>query len=540
MKHIYLLLALCFSLNAISQNTVGIITNSAGSYNGYTLLTPLTSTETYLINNCGEVVHQWTSTFTPGASTYLLENGNLLRTGKIANSDFPFGGVGGKLELFDWDNNLLWEYTYSSPTYTQHHDIFPMANGNILMLVAEEMTLAEAIQAGRDPLLIPEGEVFNEQIIELQPVGTNMANVVWEWNINDHIVQEYDASKDNFGVIADTPGKLNFNYINGAHAGANWLHVNSIQYNATLDQIVLSSRIMSEIYIIDHSTTTAEAATSSGGLYGKGGDFLYRWGNKQAYNKGVPADQTLFGQHYPHWIADGLTDAGKIMIFNNGGARAYSSIEIIDPLVTTPGNYVYDITNGYGPATAEWIYTTPVNTDFFTPILSSAQRLPNGNTLIDDGDSGYLFEIDPSENIVWEYVNPMSTTGAMTQGDTPAFNLVFRGLKFPVDYPAFAGKTLTPGPPVEINPDLSGCSILSVEEFALETATLVYPNPVENILTVESKQQIKNIEVYNLYGQMLISNAGKNSIDLSTIATGIYLVKIQSELATITKKVVKQ
>ena len=289
----------------LGQNTVGTLRNDLGSYDAYTLLSPINSTETYLLNNCGQVVHQWTSTYTPGASVYLLENGNLLRTGKIANNNFQFGGVGGKIELFDWDNNLIWEYTYTDSTYTQHHDIYPLPNGNILMIVATVMTEAEALQAGRNPANLTQGEVFNEQILEIQPFGTNQANVVWEWNIKDHLVQDFDATKDNFGVVADNPNRLDFNYINATNATANWLHCNSLQYNPALDQLVLSSRIMSEIYIIDHSTTTAEAATSTGGTYGKGGDFLYRWGNKAAYDKGTSSNQTLFGQHYPHWIADG-------------------------------------------------------------------------------------------------------------------------------------------------------------------------------------------------------------------------------------------
>ena len=162
------------------QNTLGIITNNSGTYDGYTLFSPLTSNKTYLIDNCGKVVHQWSSSYNPAASFYLLENGNLLRTGKINNTSITFGGVGGLIELFDWDNNLLWEYTYSSNLLTQHHDIFPLPNGNILMLAVNTMTQAEAIQAGRDPSLILNGKIFNEQILELQPVGLNQANIVWE------------------------------------------------------------------------------------------------------------------------------------------------------------------------------------------------------------------------------------------------------------------------------------------------------------------------------------------------------------------------
>ncbi|WP_044399747.1 aryl-sulfate sulfotransferase [Lacinutrix sp. Hel_I_90] len=541
MKNITLLLILLTSLFSTAQNTVGTIRNDSGSFNAYTLLSPINSTETYLINNCGQVVHQWTSTYTPGASVYLLENGNLLRTGKIANNNFQFGGVGGKIELFDWDNNLLWEYTHSANDFTQHHDIYPLPNGNIIMIVATKMNEAEALQAGRDPANLTQGEVFNEQILEIQPVGTNQVNIVWEWNIKDHLVQDYDATKDNFGVVADAPGRLDFNYINITNATANWLHVNSIQYNVALDQLVLSSRIMSEIYVIDHSTTTAQAATNTGGTYGKGGDFLYRWGNNAAYDKGTPATQTLFGQHYPHWIADGLTDAGKLMIFNNGGDRAYSSIDIIDPIETTPGHYVYDPVNGYAPTTAEWIYTTPTNTDFYTAILSSGQRLPNGNTLICDGDSGYFFEIDSNENIVWEYVNPDATNTIINQGDAPSFNLVFRAIKFAPDYPAFSGRTLTPGDPIETNPDLSNCTVLSVKENELpEVSIQLYPNPVVDILTVVYEKEINKIEIYTLFGQLIQVIENSNVVDLKSYASGLYLVKIHANEGTLTKKIIKE
>jgi hypothetical protein len=542
MKKIFILLVLfCTVSIAYSQNTVGALRNDTGSFNAYTLLSPINSNETYLINNCGQVVHQWSSTFTPGASVYLLENGNLLRTGKIANSNFQFGGVGGKIELFDWDNNLLWEYTHSSTTFTQHHDIYPLPNGNILMIVATIMPEAEAIQAGRDPAKLQQGEVFNEQILEIQPVGTNQANVIWEWNVNEHLVQDFDATKDNFGVVSNSEGKLNFNYINTAHQTANWLHCNSIQYNPILDQLVLSSRIMSEIYIIDHSTTTAEAASSTGGTYGKGGDFLYRWGNKEAYDKGVEADQTLFGQHYPHWIAEGLTDAGKLMIFNNGSDRAYSSIDIIDPIVQTPGNYTYDAVNGFAPTSAEWIYTTPTNTDFFTSILSSGQRLPNGNTLICDGDSGYFFEIDAAENIVWEYVNPDASTGIINQGDTPSFNLVFRAQKFPTDYPAFIGRDLTPGDPIETNPDISNCNLLSITENTIDEAKIkIHPNPVVDYLSIEYSKPISSIEIYTIFGQLLKKATNKTKIKFSNMASGFYLVKIISEEGSITKKILKE
>ena len=223
----------------------------------------------------------------------------------------------------------------------QHHDIYPLPHGNILVLAATIMTNAEAVQAGRNPANLVDGNLFNEQIVELQPVGNNSANIVWEWNIKDHLIQDFDGSKDNFGSVESNPQLLDINFLGSLSGINNWLHVNSIQYNADLDQIVLSSRHMNEIYIIDHSTSTAEAATSSGGIYNKGGDFLYRWGNPQAYRQGDQNDQKLFGQHYPHWIPNGLADAGKLILFNNGFSRtpSFSEVFILDPPTDSPGFY---------------------------------------------------------------------------------------------------------------------------------------------------------------------------------------------------------
>ena len=133
--------------------------------------------------------------------------------------------------------------------------------------------------------------------------------VVGEWSVWDHLVQDYDPAKANFGVVAEHP---------------------------ELEQILISARNFSEIWIIDHSTTTEEAAGHSGGNGGKGGDLLYRWGNPQAYRAGTFADQQLFWQHNPHWIPEGLPGAGNILIFNNGYEYEgrypdYSSVVEITP-----------------------------------------------------------------------------------------------------------------------------------------------------------------------------------------------------------------
>ena len=96
------------------------------------------------------------------------------------------------------------------------------------------------------------------------------------------------------------------------------MHTNSVAYNPELDQIMLSIHEFSEVWIIDHGTTTAEAASHSGGRRGKGGDLLYRWGNPRAYRTGSNVDQRLFAQHCAHWIPAGLPGAGHMLVFNNG------------------------------------------------------------------------------------------------------------------------------------------------------------------------------------------------------------------------------
>jgi hypothetical protein len=552
LKRFKLILFLSFilALTTSAQNTVGILKNTSNALNGYSLFTY--QKETYLINNCGEVINQWTSQNSSGKSVYLIENGDLLRAAQTGNaSNIEIAGSGGRIEKFSWDGTLLWTYDYDTGSAIQHHDIFPMPNGNILILAASKLTEDEALQMGRDPakLALPTSgptpfikELYNEQILELQPVGSNAANIVWQWNLKDHLIQDFDNTKDNFGVVKDNPQLLDINYLGTSKGGKNWLHANSMQYNAQLDQIILSARQLNEFYIIDHSTTTAQAATNLGGTYGKGGDFLYRWGNPIAYGQGTINDQKLFGQHFPSWIPNGLPDAGKIILYNNGLGRtpSFSEILIITPPTNAPGVYSLTPNTAYGPSSPDYNYTSPINTDFYSPILSSAQRLPNGNTLICEGTSGYFFEIDTNENIVWEYINPIKPAAIMSQGDDPksSQNNVFRIEKFPTDYVAFNGKDLTAGLPIELNPDLTQCAILSTKDFNFSHIS-IYPNPVKDILFVNTKTAITKIEIYNILGKLVKTSNNSDQINLNHLKSSLYFIKFYIDNIIITKKIIK-
>lgn len=538
-----LLLTLFIVSNFISaQNTIGATHITEDAHEGYTLFTVFK--ETYLINNCGEVINQWTSSFPPGNSVYLLPNGNLLRAGRTDSTDITFGGQGGVVEIYGWEGNLIWQYFYDTPTMRQHHDIYPMPNGNVLILAATIMSNSEAIQAGRNPALLTESELYNEQLIEVTPIDFNNANIVWEWNIKDHLVQDFDATKDNFGDVGLSPNKLDINFLNGGSGASNWLHINSIQYNEERDQIVLGSRHMSEIWIIDHSTTTTEAASNTGGTYGKGGDFLYRWGNPQSYRQGTSANRTLFGQHTPHFIPSDLPNAGKIILYNNGIERtpSYSQVDIISLPESSLGVYDYTANTAYLPVNPDYTYEehTSGSSDFYSAIVSSAQQLPNGNILICEGNQGHFFEINSNEEKVWEYINPVnSNTGSISsQGNPPPnANLTFRAEKYSTDYEAFAGRDLTPGEPIELNPDLTVCNNLSTSEFEITSVT-IYPNPTNDYVLIESTNSFNKIEVYNMLGR-LVSVTTEPKVDFSEQPNGIYILKVYSGNKSTTQKIIK-
>lgn len=526
-----------------SQNTVGtVFYDDTKTQEGYTLFTSFK--KSYLINNCGQVINEWESNFPPGNAVYLLPNGNLLRAGREdGKSDITFGGMGGVVEIYNWGGDLIWSHSFNDNTQRQHHDIYPMPNGNILVLVAELWTKNDAIEAGRNPAKITEERLYNEKIIEVTPVGTNQVQIVWEWSIKDHVIQDFDNTKSNFGNISENPNRVDINYLNQGNGSANWLHINSIQYNEKRDQIVLSSRNLSEIWIIDHSTTTLEAATNSGGIYGKGGDLLYRWGNPQAYKIGDESNRKLFGQHYPHYIEEGLPDAGKLILFNNGDQRNpfYSEVFIMS-LPETNGIFSYTPNTDFGPENPDYIYAQfdgTNNSNFYSRIVSGAQKLPNGNILICEGAKGNFFEIDSNEEIVWNYINPVNnnTGNVFNQGENALNNLSFRALKYPLDYVAFTGKNLNPGNTIEGG--TSSCSTLSTSSESVSNIS-IYPNPSETgEFTINNQNDVLEITVYNLLGKKIYQTKNTKSIDLKEHSSGIYLARILTNSGAITKKLIK-
>jgi hypothetical protein len=544
-----LLLLFGTSNTSFGQTTVGLLQHSAGTLDdGFVLFAPIGSTTTYLIDKCGKKVKTWPSTYKPGQSCYILQDGTLLRAGNTNNTTFTAGGKGGIIEKIDWSGNVSWSYTISSATECQHHDIKALPNGNVLAIVWESKTNTQAIAEGRNPSLTT-ATVWSEKIIEIQPVGPTGGNIVWEWHLWDHLVQDFDNTKPNYGVVATSPQLINVNYSASSSTitGTDWIHMNSIDYNASLNQILISSHSFDEIWIIDHSTTTAQAASHTGGNSNQGGDILYRWGNPQAYNNGTISNQKLFGQHNAQWIESGMPYQNQIMIFNNGNGRTggnYSTIEIINSPVS---GFTYTPTLPYLPTATSWIYNSSNTYSLYAQNISGAQQLPNGNVLFCNGPSGTFSEINTTGAKLWEYVNPVNGTGIINQSVTPTANLAFRCSFYASNYVGFTGQTLTPTGIIEnINSNSSSCTLaLGINENDSNENTIqVYPNPAHQFLNIKLEHDFPNILQIQLidnlgrtvYNKTELATLNSHSINISGFSKGIYFVLFKFENGLITKK----
>ena len=245
--------------------------------------------------------------------------------------------------------------------------------------------------------------------------------------IRDNQIQNIYNKQElpNYGVISEHPELQDINYgsagSTGGPSGANgdWKHFNAIAYNEELDQIALSSRFHDEIYIIDHSTTTEEAAGHTGGNSGMGGDYLYRWGNPQAYGRGNNSDRQLDDQHSVNWIPEGYPGEGNLILFNNNYGSNSAVFEIVTPL-NDDGTYSISDDEPFGPEEPVWIHTGP----FHTQMQGGAFRLPNGNTLITDCNDATIFEVTYDHEIVW--------ANSFSSGAGPSF--IARAQKYAMDY----------------------------------------------------------------------------------------------------------
>ncbi len=542
LRNILVLIVISVTIQiGLSQQNGLLSLNINKSYQGYTLTFPHNQSSVFLVDNCGAIVHQWDddTNFRPGNTAYLMPDGNLVkakRPSAVGQDAIWAGGGGAILEIVNWEGEPQWSFVQNNEMARLHHDIALMPNGNILAISWEKISKEEAIKEGRDSTKITQDELWPDYILEINP---ETDQIVWEWHVMDHVIQDFDPVKNNYGVISDHPELVNLNY-DTSNGAADWMHTNSIDYNADLDQIIISVPTFNEMWIIDHSTTTLQAASHVGGKSNKGGDLMYRLGNPAAYNKGTEVDQILFYQHDVHWNNDlprNHPDYGKIMAFNNRVSSDYSSVEIFNPPWDMYSWSYNKVDNVWLPKTFTNTITHPGPKPFVSSGLSGSQRLPNNNTLLLSGRQGYWVELDPNGEIVWEYVTPLKSGVPVSRLDTLQLNenLTFRIYRYSPEYVGLAGKDLSNQTYIETDPDPSWCGRLVSIPFIEDIIVKVYPNPAGHNLAIEwTKKGIVDISIIDLFGRTMLmtkGNGGMCYVNVSGLEMGIYVLKIDGKSA---------
>lgn len=357
----------------------------------YVLVNDAASNRVYLMNKEARLLHEWTLTNNIGNDVFLLPNGKLLASLESDDPQIALGGKGGRLQIVASDGNVEWDFIYSSLDGETHHDAEMLPNGNILAMVWQRLSTAEAVQAG----FMLEDNVFPESIIEINPATDE---IVWEWHSWDHLIQDHDATKDNHGVISEHPELIDINYVPKSETSSDIkgdiMHANAIAYDEVNDVILLSVNYYSEVWAIDHSTSTTEAAGQDGGGYGKGGDLIYRFGNPETYENSA-GSRLFHNNHFPNLLKG--ENQGKLLIFSNGNDIGQSTVYELE----LPSAYDLQINSNNEPKIT-WSFTDP---ELYSPKVSGAVPLPNGNILITEGTFGF-WEVTREKEVVWKFSAP--------------------------------------------------------------------------------------------------------------------------------------
>lgn len=399
-------------------------------YNGYTLFSGGMSGHPYLIDMNGNVVHEWRGM--TGFPAKLLPGGFIMGSTGLRN---PKYGYQDKLDLIqvDWHGNVVWrfdKYERIKDPYQkkarwmarQHHDYQRPGNPvgyyapNLIPGLSEVNTLILCHKNVTNPD-ITEKTLIDDTIIEVDWEG----NIIWEWTCSEHF-DDLSFSEESRNTMHRNPNMVTGNV-------GDWMHMNAM---STLgpnkwyadgderfhpDNIIWSGRQTSIIGITNKKT----------------GKIVWTLG-PDYHNNDLG---WIIGPHHAHMIPQGLPGEGNILLFDNGGMSGYGAPNPTAPQGINNARRDYSRVIEFNPQTLEivWQYTpkeaglAPLVEDhkFYSVLVSSVQRLPNGNTLITEGTDGRLFEVTPEHELVWEYISPYIHKER-------GHNLVYRGYRLPYDW----------------------------------------------------------------------------------------------------------
>ena len=542
-----------------AQNTIGTIHMSSGLPDGYVLFQPSASEKVYMIDRCGRVIRDWTNLDRPGLSVHFMPNGDLLTTQRVQTGNFVAGGIGGKLNRFNWEGELVWTDSIANDTLHLHHDITPLPNGNILAIAWKKIPGAEAIAKGRLPENTAEF-VWVTKILELQPILPSGSEIVWSWTPWDHLIQNSDSDLPDYGEPEDYPNRFDINFEAygsvtgpglGQNAASDWLHVNSIFYDENRDEIIMSSRNWSEIWIIDHSTSPEQAMGSIGGNANLGGQILWRWGNPRAYGRGDSTDQVFFGQHDARLIQM-PNGSMEVSVFNNGYLSPYGHYSYAQRMELPMQNNMYAPPNEgapFLPEQVEWSYPEEPDSLFFSRNISGYTRYLTDHNLICVGSKGWLVEVNDEFEVLWEYIVPTGWDGTpLEQGAVPIGNDLFRAVFIPASHPGLEGRVLDPQSPIELNPSIEDCLALNKHEVQLEEIQVkLWPNPATSTLRFKltpSRHSLLTSEkiqlnIYGFDGRIIYQEevASEGEVNTHAWASGVYFAEFSIQEAQVKQKI---
>ena len=397
------------------------------AWSGYTIFGPPEQQGAVLVDMNGTVVNQWPQIASVPGPVRILPGGYVMG-GSVLRAPHQESVA---LVQIDWDGTEVWRFDRTEQVQLedgttvwaarQHHDwqregsavgyyapdAAPLVDGGRTLILAHKNVSVPEISSRR---------LEDDYMLEVAWDGT----VLWEWLASDH-VEELGFSEEARNTIHRSVGW------NAARESADWLHINAASYvgpNRWYDagderfhpeNILWSSRVSNIVAIIDRAGTV-----------------VWRIGPDYRTSEPLRALGQIIGQHHPHIIPKGLPGEGNLLVFDNGGQAGYGAPNPGAPTGVNSVGRIGSRVLELNPVTFEvvWEYAIPGQERilFFSQYVSSAQRLPNGNTLITEGAIGRVFELTPNKEIVWEYVSPFFGT------ENTRKNSIFRAHRVPYDW----------------------------------------------------------------------------------------------------------
>ena len=402
------------------------------AFNGYTIMS-ITGIGAVLVNMNGKVVRTWKDF--QGFPNKMLPGGHIM------------GSLGRRLEQYgyqdmadvtqiDWDGNVVWSFNKKEYIKEggkkywlarQHHDY--QREGNPVGYYVPGM---EAKTHSGNTLILCHEDVYNKKISDKRLLDDCIievdweGNIIWQWNVNKHF-KDLGFSEEQKNVLFRNP---NYHHI-GEEGQSDWMHINSMSVlgpNKWYEQ-------GDERFHPDNIIWDAREANILAIISKESGKIVWQIGPDFTVSRELRAIGQIIGQHHLHMIPKGLPGEGNLLVFDNGGWAGYGAPSRTSKDGTKSDKRDYSRILEINPVTlqVEWEFTGSVwggmipaigNTKFYSQLISSAQRLPNGNTLITEGSDCRIFEVTSEKEVVWEYYAPFNTKDGY----------IYRAYRYPYSY----------------------------------------------------------------------------------------------------------